>query len=269
MLAEQRHNVSVSGRSDGQPMVFAHGFGCDQNMWRYVAPAFEATHRVVLFDYVGFGDSDHTSWDAERYSALEGYSADVVTLCDELGVRDGIFVGHSVSAMIGALANVERPDLFSSLVMVGPSPCYLEEDGYHGGFTEQDIDELLVSLDSNYLGWSANLAPVIMGNADRPALGQELTASFCRVDPAVARTFAHATFLSDHRDLLPRITADTLVLQCRDDAIAPLEVGEYVHQHVPGSTLRVLAATGHCPNLSAPEETTAAISEYLSARPGA
>ena len=199
MSAVARHNVVEHGLPSGRAMVFAHGFGCDQNMWRYVWPAFAEEYRIVLFDYVGMGGSDVSAYDPVRYASLDGYAADVLELCRELGVTDGVFVGHSVSAMIGVLAALEDPDVFGKLVLIGPSPRYIDDDGYVGGFTREDIDGLLESLASNYLGWSSAMAPVIMGNPDAPELGEELTNSFCRVDPAVAEQFARATFLSDNR----------------------------------------------------------------------
>jgi sigma-B regulation protein RsbQ len=194
-----RHNVTVTGRADGQPMLFAHGFGCDQHMWRFVAPRFADDFRVVLFDHVGAGGSDHTAYDPQRYSTLSGYAQDVLDICHALELRDVIFVGHSVSSMVGVLAAATEPDLFAKLVLVSPSPRYIDDETYQGGFSEQDIGELLDSLDSNYLGWSSAMAPVIMGNADRPELGAELTESFCRTDPQIARHFARVTFLSDNR----------------------------------------------------------------------
>ncbi|GAB2622292.1 alpha/beta hydrolase [Streptomyces capparidis] len=261
-----RNHVTVTGRKDGQAMLFAHGFGCDQNMWRLVAPAFAADHRLVLFDHVGAGRSDLSAWRPERYATLDGYASDVLEICAELDLRDVVFVGHSVSAMIGVLAALREPDRFSSLVMVGPSPCYIDDDGYTGGFTRPDITELLEFLDSNYLGWSAAMAPAIMGNPDRPELGEELTNSFCRTDPEIARHFARVTFLSDNRRDLPGLGVPALVLQCREDVIAPREVGEYVHRQLPGSELVVLEVTGHCPQLSAPEATVAAMKSFLAAR---
>lgn len=258
-----RHNVHVSGREDGQAMVFAHGYGCDQNMWRFVAPRFEATHRVILFDYVGAGGSDLSSYSVERYSTLDGYVQDVLEICAALDLHDVIFVGHSVSAMIGALASIAEPDRFAALVFIGPSPRYIDDDSYVGGFAPSDIDELLESVESNYLGWSSAMAPVIMGNPDRPELAEELTASFCRTDPDVARRFARVTFLSDNRADLSRVRTPTLVLQCTNDAIAPRVVGEYVSSAMPASTFVVLEATGHCPHLSAPDATTAAIADFL------
>jgi sigma-B regulation protein RsbQ len=259
-----RHNITVTGPAGGQPMLFAHGFGCDQNMWRFVAPRFADRFRVVVFDYVGAGESDWAAYDPERYASLDGYAADVLAICDELGLRDVVFVGHSVSAMIGVLAAKLRPELFAKLVLVGPSPRYIDDDDYVGGFSAKDIDELLDSLESNYLGWSSAMAPVIMGNADRPALGEELTASFCRTDPEIARRFARVTFLSDSRGDLPQVTTPTLVLQSRNDVIAPMSVGEYVTSALPNGRLVVLEATGHCPNLSAPDETAEAIDAFVS-----
>ena len=265
MSAVARHNVVVEGVPDGPPMVFAHGFGCDQNMWRHVWPAFASEHRIVLFDHIGNGRSDASAFDPDRYSTLDGYAADVVAICDELDLRDAVFVGHSVSAMIGVLAAIRRPERFARLVLVAPSPRYLDDDGYTGGFTRADVDDLLTSLESNYLGWSSAMAPVIMGNDDRPELGEELTNSFCQADPAIAARFARTTFLSDNRSDLDRVTIPSPVLQCSDDAIAPQAVGEYVHARLPDSRYVLLDATGHCPNLSAPEETVAAIRAFLAA----
>jgi sigma-B regulation protein RsbQ len=232
-------------------------------MWRFVAPVFERDHRVVLFDVVGMGGSDTTAWSTDKYSSLDGYAADVLEILDALDLRDVVFVGHSVSAMIGVLAAVRDPDRFAKLVLVGPSPRYIDDDGYTGGFGRADIDELLASLESNYLGWSAAMAPVIMGNPDEPALGQELTASFCRTDPAIAAAFARVTFLSDTRAELAKVTVPTLVLQCADDVIAPDAVGQFVANEIKGSTLVHLRATGHCPNLSAPAETVDAIRAFI------
>jgi sigma-B regulation protein RsbQ len=245
-------------------MVFAHGYGCDQEMWRFLVPEFEVDHKVVLFDHVGSGKSDLSAYDREKYGSLHGYAADVVDICRELGLSDVVFVGHSVSAMIGVLALQRAPELFGALVMIGPNPRYVDDDPYVGGFGRADIAGLLEALDANHLGWSAQMAPVIMGNPDRPELAQELTNSFCRTDPDIARQFARVTFLSDNRDDLPAVGVPTLVLQCSEDVIAPDVVGRYVHEHIPGSTLTHLAATGHCPHLSAPEETIAAIRAFLS-----
>jgi sigma-B regulation protein RsbQ len=260
----RRNCVSLGGVPSGRPMLFAHGFGCDQAMWRFVAPDFAVDHRVVLFDHVGSGNSDLSAYDAERYASLRGYASDVVEICSELGLTDVVFVGHSVSAMIGVLALQQAPDVFGALVMVGPNPRYIDDGDYVGGFGRSDIVGLLDALDSNHLGWSTQMAPVIMGNPDRPELTEELTNSFCRTDPGIARQFARVTFLSDNRADLPGVDVPTLVLQCSQDVIAPDVVGEYVHRQIPGSVLTHLQATGHVPHLSAPEETTAAIRAFLS-----
>jgi sigma-B regulation protein RsbQ len=262
-----KYNIATRGPADAQPMLFAHGFGCDQNMWRYLTPAFEEDYRVIVFDYVGAGNSDLAAYDAGRYSSLQAYADDVLEICHELDLRNVVFVGHSVSSMIGLLAAIEDPDRFSSLVMVGPSPRYIDDEHYVGGFSHEDIVEMLESLESNYLGWSTAMAPVIVGNPDRPELGAELTASFCRTDPAIARQFAEVTFLSDNRADLARVDTPTLVLQCADDVIAPVTVGEFVRNSMPGGTLALLDATGHCPHLSAPDQTVAAIREFLESQP--
>ena len=257
----------VTGR-EGRPVVMlAHGFGCDQNMWRLIAPALAKDFRVVLFDHVGAGRSDASAWLPERYATLDGYADDVLRICRELDLRQVVFVGHSVSAMIGVLAAIREPGRFGKLILVGPSPRYIDDIGYRGGFSEADIDELLDSLDSNYLGWSAAMAPVIMGNPERPELAEELANSFCRTDPVIAQAFARTTFLSDNRADLAKVTVPTLILQCSRDAIAPAEVGEFVHDQIPGSTLVTLTATGHCPQLSAPDATLAAIASFASGPP--
>ena len=257
-----RNNVTVTGAGT-QPMVFAHGFGCDQNMWRMLTPAFEKDYRIVLFDYVGSGRSDVTAWDEERYSSLDGYATDLLEVLEALDLRDVILVAHSVSSMIGVLAANRAPERFAQLIMVGPSPRYINEDGYVGGFERQDIEGLLEMMDQNFVGWANFLAPAIMKNADRPELGQELTDSFCSTDPVIARRFAEATFFADNRADLPRLAVPSLVLQCSEDMVAPDAVGHYVHQVTPNSTLRVLSATGHCPHMSHPEETIEAIRDYL------
>lgn len=258
-----RNCIRSSGSASGRPLLFSHGFGCDQTMWRFVAPAFEDRHRVILFDHVGSGRSDRSAYDRGKYGSLQGYADDVIAICDALDLPPCIFVGHSVSAMIGALAAITAPARFAGLVMVSPSPCYLNDGDYRGGFERSDIDDMLETLDSNYLGWSRMMAPIIMGNPERPELGTELTNSFCQNDPEIARHFAHVTFLSDHRQDLPAIQTATLILQCKQDVIAQPVVGAYCQTHIPGSRLVMLDATGHCPNLSAPEQTAAAIADAL------
>ena len=263
MRTTERNAVTVTGQAHGQPMMFAHGYGCDQNMWRAVAPAFLDTHRVVLFDHVGAGRSDLAAYDDARYCTLDGYAEDILEIIHEFDLRDVVFVGHSVSAIIGVLAAVREPGRFAKLILVGPSPRYINDGDYIGGFDSSDLEGMLESLDSNYLGWSSAMAPVIMGNPERPELGAELTNSFCATDPEIARKFAHVTFMSDNRADLGKVRTPTLVLQCTDDVIAPLVVGEYVHKNIPGSTMLIMNATGHCPNLSAPAETIAAIRSFL------
>jgi sigma-B regulation protein RsbQ len=257
-----RNNVKISGEGS-RVMIFSHGFGCDQSMWTEVAKAFERDFRVVLFDHVGAGRSDLAAYDSARYSTLDGYASDVVEIGRALSLRDAVFVGHSVSAMIGALASIKAPDMFSDLIMVGPSARYLNDGDYVGGFSREQIEELLDFLAENHLGWSAAMAPAIMGNPDRPDLGQRLTNSFCATDPDIAREFARVTFLSDNRDDLAKIAARTLVLQCSEDIIAPTAVGEYVHERIPDSRFMLLEATGHCPNLSAPDEVISAIRAFV------
>jgi sigma-B regulation protein RsbQ len=264
MSVLQRNNVNVSGRGK-QPMLFAHGFGCDQNMWRLVAPAFADDYRIVLFDHVGAGKSELRAYNRTKYASLQGYADDVLEICRELALEHVVFVGHSVSAMIGVLAAAREPERFARLVLIGPSPCYLNAGDYRGGFSREDLEGLLEFMDANYLGWSSALAPKIIGNPERPELGEELANSFCRTDPEIARHFARVTFLSDNRADLAKANVPALVLQCSDDIIAPLQVGDYVHRQMPQSQLVVMRATGHCPNLSAPQETIDAMKAFLRA----
>ena len=266
----ERNNVHVVGAARGQPMVMAHGFGCDQSMWRYLVPAFEREYRLVLFDYVGHGGADSSAFDQKRHSSLDGFAQDVLDICRHLQLEDVVFVGHSVSAIIGMLAAVREPDRFAKLVMIGPSPCYMDDESYRGGFSQAQLEDLIAFLDENPLGWSEAMAPVIMGNADRPELVAELASSFCRTDPMVAKAFARVTFLSDNRADLPRVHTRSLILQCSNDSIACDAVGRYVHERLPNSAFKQLNATGHCPHLSAPGETIAAIRSFLSGdSPGA
>lgn len=261
MSAIRRNKVQVSGR--GTTMVFAHGFGCDQSMWRLLQPRYAERYRTVTLDLTGSGGSDLSAYDRTKYSTLDGHATDMLEILDEVGMGPTIFVGHSVSAMVGMLANLRAPKLFAAQIMVGPSPCYINDGDYVGGFSRGDIDGLLDTLDSNYLGWSSNMAPVIMGAPGQPELAAELTNSFCRTDPEIAKHFARVTFLSDHRADLPRLEAPTLIIQCSDDLIAPMAVGEYMHRTLPKSTLAVISNVGHCPHLSAPSPCASAFDAFL------
>ena len=262
MTVQQRNNVHVSG-SGATTLFFAHGFGCDQNMWRLLAPEYAKRYRVVLFDLVGSGASDLKAYDQKKYGSLQGYADDVLEIVREFGAGPAVFVGHSVSAMIGMLADLKEPGRFAAQVMIGPSPCYINDGDYVGGFTRKDIDSLLETMESNYLGWSSSMAPAIMGAPDQPELGVELTNSFCRTDPAIASQFARVTFLSDNRADVPRLKTPTLIVQCSDDFIAPVTVGEYLHREFPRSRLSVIANVGHCPHLSSPGPSAGAMDAFL------
>lgn len=258
----RRNNVNVIGQGK-QFIVFAHGFGCDQNVWQGLHTAFKDEYKLVLFDYVGAGQSDLSSYNVERYSSLNGYAQDVIEICDSLRIEDAIFMGHSVSSMIGVIAANARPELFSKLVFLGPSPRYLNDLDYIGGFNEADLEELFEVMDNNYLGWSQAMAPAIMANPDQPELGEQLTNSFCATDPEIAKRFARVTFRSDNRTDLHKLKIPSLTLQCREDIIAPLSVGEYIRKHAPLNEMVILEATGHCSHMSAPEETIKAIKAFI------
>jgi sigma-B regulation protein RsbQ len=258
----QRHNINISG-AGSKTILFAHGYGCDQIMWRFLVPAFQDDYRVVLFDHVGAGRSDLSCYSRDRYGTLDGYADDVLEIIDAVSGAPVVFAGHSVSAMIGVLAAIKRPEAFDRLVLVGPSPCYINDGEYKGGFTKGDIDGLLQTLDENHLGWSRTMASVIMKNEDRPELATELAESFCRTDPEIAKHFARVTFLSDNRADLPLVKVPALVLQCSEDSIAPECVGDFVHRNLSGSKLVKMRATGHCPHLSEPAETILGIRDYL------
>jgi sigma-B regulation protein RsbQ len=263
MSITRRHNIHIVGNGS-KTMVLAHGYGCDQIMWRFLTPEFQNDYRIVLFDHVGAGKSDLSAYSRQKYASLNGYADDVLEIIEETSDSPVIFVGHSVSSMIGVLAAIQKPSAFERLILVGPSPCYINDGDYVGGFHRSDIDGLLQTLADNHLGWSRAMAPVIMKNAERPELAAELEASFCRTDPEIAKHFARVTFLSDNRADLASLTVPSLVLQCSDDSIAPDDVGEFVHRHLTGSTLVRMKAVGHCPHLSAPAETVQSIKEYLS-----
>lgn len=262
MNLQQRNNVHVMG--DGRAtLIFSHGFGCDQAMWRLISPHYADRFNVVLYDLVGAGNSAIEAYDPEKYATLNGYAHDLAELVREFGTGPVIIVGHSVSAMIGVLADRQAPGLIAAHVMIGPSPCYVDSGDYVGGFSEEDVHSLLDTLDSNYLGWSSTMAPVIMGAPGQPALGEELTNSFCRTDPEIAKQFARVTFLSDNRKDVAGLTTPTLILQSTDDLIAPVAVGEYLHAALPNSTLKLVDNVGHCPHLSAPAACSDAIDAFL------
>lgn len=258
----KRNNVIVRG-SGNDIMMFAHGFGCDQNMWRFVYPAFEDRYKIILFDHVGAGNSDLSAYSYEKYDNLEGYATDIIEIANELNVKDGIFVGHSVSAIMGLIAANKAPEIFKTLILVSPSPSYINDEDYIGGFSKSEINELLDSMNKNHLGWSMSIAPVIMGNPEREELSEELANSFCKTDPEIAKHFAKTTFLTDKREILKHTKVSVLILQCSSDIIAPVEVGHYMNKQILGSKLVVMDATGHCPNLSAPEETIRSINNFL------
>lgn len=256
------HKVSLAGAGE-RTILFSHGFGCNQSMFRYLFKDLSGDHRCVSYDLAGTGTTNPDLFRKDRYTTLEGYADDAIAICDELGLRNVIHIGHSVSAMIAVIAARKRPELFSSLIMIGPSPRYINDGDYFGGFTEQDIEELLQAMSDNYMGWSGQMGPAIMGNPDRPELGQELTQRFCEVHVSIAKFFARVTFTSDNRGDLKQVIHPTLILQCDEDIIAPPAVGRYVHENIPGSQLVILEARGHCPNLSAPEVTIAAVRAFL------
>lgn len=260
----RRNNVKVLGKGT-QPMLFAHGFGCDQNMWRYIKSEFEDDYKVVLFDYVGSGGSESSAYDPGKYGNLDGYAQDVLDVIHALDLSDVIFVGHSVSSMIGVLAANREPERFDRMILIGPSPRYINDGSYVGGFEKKDIEGLFEMMDRNFIGWANFLAPAIIKNPDRPELGEELTASFCSTDPVIARRFAEATFLADNRADLPNVKVPSLILQCSEDMVAPVDVGEYLNRELPDSTLRIMKAVGHCPHMSDPEETVALMKDYLAA----
>jgi sigma-B regulation protein RsbQ len=258
----KKNNVTILGTGN-KIMFFVHGYGCDQNMWRFITPHFKNTYKIVLIDLVGTGKSDESAYDYDKYNSLEGHADDIINICDALNLEDVCMVAHSVSAMIATLAAVKRPTLFKKLIMIGPSPRYINDADYFGGFSEKDIEELLETLDSNYLGWSSAMAPVIMGNLDRPELAAELETSFCQNNPEIASHFAKVTFLADNRSDLKKLAIDTLIIQSEEDAIASLEVGQFVHKNIANSKLVILESTGHCPHMSAPNKTIEAIKNYL------
>lgn len=258
----KRNNVRVFGEGN-QPMIFAHGYGCDQNMWRYITPRFLQDYKIVLFDHTGAGNSDLSAYDSVKYNSLAGYADDILEICHELDLRNAIFVGHSVATMMGILSAIKEPARFAKMILITPSPCYINDEGYLGGFERADVETMLTFMETDYLGWSNTFGPFIMGNPDQPSLGQELATSFCHTDPDITKEFARVTFFSDNRPDLPKLQVKSLILQCSEDMIAPEEVGAYLNQSLKNSTLVKLKATGHCPNVSAPLETIAAMEPFL------
>ncbi|WP_320939147.1 alpha/beta hydrolase [Lysinibacillus capsici] len=257
-----RNNVTILGQGD-QPLIFAHGFGCDQNMWRFITPAFMEKYQIILFDYVGSGNSDTNAYSSEKYQSLQGYVQDVLDIIETLSLQNSIFVGHSISAMIGLLASIQHPDYFKKLIMIGPSPCYLNDDGYRGGFERSDIAELLDMMEMNFTGWASYMAPIAMSNPEQPALTQELKQTFIAADPIIAKEFAEVTFLSDHRSELSKVSVPSLIIQCSEDSIVPIGVGDYLHHHLKNSTLQLMEAKGHYPHISHPNETIQCIADFL------
>ena len=257
-----RNNVTIKGKGE-KIMLFAHGFGCSQQAWKRITPAFEDDYKLVLFDYVGAGKSDISAYNKARYSTLEGYAEDILEICNELKIKDAVFVGHSVSSMIGALASIKDPSVFKKLIFIAPSPCYLNAEGYTGGFEQEDIDALFEIMDDDFIGWAKLMSPQIIGNAEKPELIEEMESNFCTTDREIVKDFARVTFLSDNRVDLPGIRVESLTLQCNEDILAPLQVGKYINDHTPNNTMVILEATGHCPHMSAPEETIATIKKFL------
>lgn len=259
----ERNNVKVIGQGE-KTIVFGHGFGCDQSMWRYITPAFEDKYKIVLFDYVGSGNSDLSAYQSEKYQSLQGYMQDVLDVIESMELKDVVFIGHSISSMIGMLASIERPDYFDKLIMIGPSACYLnDKNGYRGGFEQSDITELLDMMEMNFVGWASYLAPIAMNHPENPMLSKDLERSFISGDPVIAREFAEVTFLSDHRGDLAKVTVPTLIMQCSEDSIVPIEAGEFLHRHLTNSTFLLMEAKGHYPHISHPEETIRCMQEYL------
>lgn len=260
----RKNNINISGNGD-QVLLFVHGYGCNQKMWRFLTPEFEKDYKLILIDLVGYGESDIEFYDKEKYSSLKGYASDIIELCEELKIDEITLIGHSVSSMIGLHVSLMAPNLVRNLIMIGPSPRYIDQDDYKGGFSKTDIEELIDTVNSNYLGWSSAITPVIMGQPERSELTEELKNSFCQVDPEIAKQFAQVTFMGDEREYLSKCLTSTLIIQCKSDIIAPIEVGMYVHNKLKNSKLTVLDTSGHCPHMSAPKETSAAIKEYLAA----
>lgn len=258
-----RNNVKIFGEGE-QTLLLAHGFGCDQNMWRFVKSDLGKKYRLVLFDYVGSGKSDLASFSSEKYSALDGYAENIIDVCRALNLEKVTIVGHSVSSMIGLIASIDSPQYFANMVMICPSPCFLNfPPNYFGGFERKDLEELIDLMDKNYIGWANYLAPLVMGSNNSPELIGEMSGSFCSTDPIIARVFAEATFFSDHRDILPKAKHPALVLQSRVDALASPSVGEYVQNNLPNSKMEIIDAEGHCLHMTCPEKIVQQIIDFV------
>ena len=260
----RRNNLRVLD-AEGPVILYAHGFGCNQTMWNKITPTFRQTHQQILFDYVGSGQSDLSAFDPHRYSNLQGYALDILEICDALGITSGVtFVGHSVSCSAGILASIARPELFDRLILIGPNPCFVNDPpDYVGGFEKQDLEGLLDLMEQNYIGWAHYLAPVVSAQGEEDVVTAELSDSFCSTDPETTKVFARTTFFSDNRVDLAKVTRPCLILQHRNDTLAPLAVGEYVHAHLPGSTLKILEVQGHCGHMSAPLLVAEAIRAFI------
>lgn len=257
-----RNHVQVTGEGQAT-LVFVHGFGCDQTMWRFLAPHYAQRYRTVLYDLTGSGRSDHAAYGHERYASLHGHAEDLLEIVDAFASGPVVVVGHSVSAMIAMLATIKAPGRFAAQVMLGPSACYLNEGFYFGGFARSEIEELLATMEANYLDWSARMAPAIMGAPGQPELGKELVDAFCRNNPDIARHFARVTFLSDHREDAPLSETPALILQCSEDLIAPRTAGEFLQRKLPNATLRMIRNVGHCAHMSAPGACVREIDAFL------
>ena len=259
-----RNNIKVVGKKNAPTLLLAHGFGCDQNMWRFILPALEPHYQVVLFDYVGSGNSLLTDYSQQKYSTLAGYAQDIKDVITELHLKDVTIIGHSVSSIIASIAAIELPDIIKKIVMVCPSPCFLNiPPDYQGGFEKSDLTELIALMDKNYIGWANYLAPLVMGNSQSPALIGELSGSFCSTDPLVAKTFANATFFSDHRAILKNIPCPVLILQSSSDTLASVNVGQYMADNIVQSEMAVIKAEGHCLHMTHPEIVSQYIIDYV------
>ncbi len=262
MRSLRKNNVSISG-SGSKTLVFVHGYGCDQSMWRFVAPQFELSHRVVLYDLTGMGQSDLSEYDFKAYRTLQRHADDLTAILEDLEVSDGVLIGHSVGATIACLAALKCPERISALALVAPSPSFMNDAAYTGGFDREALEGLVNLMDENFLGWTSRVTPTIAGEDRAGETAAELTQSFCRTDPAIAKHFGRITFLADHRADMKRVEAPAAIIQCTDDALAPVDVGVWLSENMKRGTLKFIEATGHCPHMTEPAKTTEAIREFL------